>query len=87
MAKMMTTTTTTATRPRRVRKRKPTSGIPGHVSLFRGKVRAPVSITLTQRHHDKVNANRKRLGVTRADFLALLIEKYADQVELDPVHL
>ena len=48
--------------------------------MFRGKVRSPVSLTLTQAHHDKVNANMARLGLTRADFIALLIEKHADHV-------
>jgi hypothetical protein len=54
----------------------------GQVSLFRGKVRAPVSVTLTPHHHDKVNRNVKRLGITRSDFVGLLIEKFADAVKL-----
>ena len=54
----------------------------GKASLFRHKVRAPVSITLTRAHHAKVNRAMKRLGLTRADLLALLIERYADVVEL-----
>jgi len=56
--------------------------LPGQVSLFRGKVRAPVSITLTPEHHAKVNRNMRRLGVTRADLIGLLIEKYADGVKI-----
>lgn len=55
---------------------------PGPVSLFRGKVRAPVSLTLTREHHDKVNAAVERLKLTRADVIALLIDKYADTVTL-----
>lgn len=56
--------------------------LPGKASLFRKKVRAPVSITLTREHHQKVRRNMRRLGLTRADFLGLLIEKYADRVKL-----
>ena len=56
--------------------------LPGKVSLFRNKVRAPVSITLTHEHHAKVRKNMKRLGLTRADLLGLLIEKHADTVKL-----
>jgi hypothetical protein len=56
---------------------------PGLRSMFRGKVRAPVSVTFTRRHHQKIRRNMRRLGITsRADFLALLIEKYADVVKL-----
>lgn len=55
---------------------------PGPVSLFRGKRRNPVSLTLTPEHHKKVETNMRRLGVTRADLLALLIEKHADSVTL-----
>jgi hypothetical protein len=38
-------------------------------------------VTLTQEHHDKANAAMARLGLTRADVVALLIEKHADTVE------
>lgn len=54
--------------------------LPGQVSLFRGKVRAPVSITLTPAHHEKVDRNMQRLGLTRADLIGLLVERYADTV-------
>lgn len=57
----------------------------GRASLFRGKVRAPVSLTLTPHHHDVVNRNKLRLGLTRSDFIALLIDRYADVVELDSI--
>ncbi len=52
----------------------------GPVSLFPGKRRAPVSLTLTPEHHKKVDTNKRRLGITRADFIGLLIEKYAEVV-------
>jgi hypothetical protein len=58
----------------------------GQPSKFRGKVRAPVSITLTPDHHRKVDRNRARLGLTRSDFLALLVERYADHVSLEESH-
>ena len=52
----------------------------GRLALFRGKRRAPVSITLTPRHHAKVRRAMRRLTLTRADLLGLLIEHYADTV-------
>ena len=55
--------------------------LPGKASLFRHKVRAPVSITLTREHHAKVRKSMKRLGLTRADLIGLLIEKHADTVK------
>src|SRR5947207_14412323 len=53
---------------------------PGPPSLFRGKIRKPVSLTLTPDHHRKVRDNMQRLGLTRADLIGLLIDKYADTV-------
>jgi len=55
---------------------------PGWNSLFRNKVRAPVSITLTRRHHAKIRKAMKRLKLTRADVIGLLIDRYADTVTL-----
>lgn len=60
----------------------PRSSLPGQVSLFRGKVRAPVSITLTPEHHEKVRRAVERLGITRADLIGLLIDRYADTVKI-----
>ena len=48
--------------------------------MFRGKLRKPVTLTLTPEHHEKVSRNKRRLNCTRADLIGLLIEKYADQV-------
>lgn len=53
---------------------------PGKKSLFRGKDRAPVSITLTPDHHKKINSALKRLGMSRSDAIGLLIDTYADNV-------
>jgi hypothetical protein len=55
---------------------------PGPRSLFPGKLRAPVSLTLTPEHHKKLENKMRRLGLTRAELIGLLIEKYADIVEL-----
>ena len=46
----------------------------GKASLFRGKVRQPISLTLTPAHHAKVRRAMKRLRLTRADLIGLLIE-------------
>lgn len=62
--------------------KKEKAALPGQVSLFRGKIRAPVSVTFTPEHHYKIDRNAARLGLTRADFLGLLVEKYADSVKL-----
>jgi len=58
------------------------AALPGPVSLFRGKVRKPVSLTLTPEHHVKVNRAMERLKLSRADVIALLIDKHADNIEL-----
>ena len=49
--------------------------------MFRRKIRAPVSITLTQEHHQRVDAAAERLDLTRSDFIGLLIHLYGDAVE------
>jgi len=53
---------------------------PGPPSLFRGKLRQPVSVTLTPQHHRKVAKAMRRLRLTRSDLIALLIDKHADTV-------
>jgi len=68
-------------RPRAARIQEMPKPKKGRRALFRGKVRAPVSITLTKRHHAQVKAAAERLGVTRADLIGLLIERYADLVK------
>ncbi len=59
-----------------------TRALPGRASLFRGKIRMPVSLTLTPDHHAKVRRNMQRLGLSRSDFIGLLIEKHADTVRI-----
>jgi hypothetical protein len=41
-----------------------------------------VSLTLTPKHHKKVEENMRRLGLTRADLIGLLIDKFAEVVAL-----
>src|SRR5262245_20930729 len=53
---------------------------PGPASLFRGKVRKPVSLTLTPSHHKKVDDSTQRLGLSRADLIGLLIDEHAETV-------
>lgn len=55
----------------------------GPPSLFSGKLRKPVTLTLTPEHHRKVRTNVQRLGLTRADLIGLLIDKYANTVTKD----
>ena len=57
----------------------------GARSLFPGKVRKPVSVTLTPEHLRKVTRAARRIGLSRADFIALLIDKHADTVTREPV--
>jgi hypothetical protein len=61
-----------------------TESLRGRTSLFRDKIRKPVSLTLTAQHHRKVRMAQRRLGLTRADVIGLLIDRYADVVELSP---
>lgn len=49
--------------------------------MFRGKVRAPVSITLTPAHHRWVAKAAKRLTISRSDLIGLLIDKHARTVK------
>lgn len=53
---------------------------PGPVTLFPNKVRKPISFTATEEHRGKLFGNAGRLKVSTSDFLALLVDKYADVV-------
>lgn len=57
-------------------------GRPGPISLFRDKIVTPISWTATKEVHDKMNLNMKRLDLSRADLLGLLVMRYADVVGL-----
>ena len=61
--------------------------IPGPVSLFRHKLRQPVTMTLTPRHHTMIKRAMKRTGLTRADVVALLIERFANDLNMADVYL
>jgi hypothetical protein len=57
----------------------------GRPSLFPGKRRGrTISITVTDRHLTKLDAAMERLQVSRSDLLALLVDRYADVVEIPP---
>jgi hypothetical protein len=58
------------------------TGVTGPNTLFRGKQRMPISVKLTQEHLAACARNAARLGLTRSDLIALLIEKFADTVVL-----
>lgn len=59
---------------------------PGPVSLFRGKLRKPVTCTLIPDHHVKLQHAQDRLDITRADVIGLLIEMYADKLKVFDVN-
>jgi hypothetical protein len=48
---------------------KKTANRTGPPSLFHGKVRKPVTLTLSPTHHVKVRTAMQRLGLTRADVI------------------
>jgi hypothetical protein len=66
-------------------KRKTTKAPGGRPSLFPGKRRGrTISLTMTDAHLDALDAATERLQVTRSDLLALLVDRYADIVEIPP---
>ncbi len=56
--------------------------LPGPKSLFRGKVRQPLSITLTRRHGAKLKAAMRRLDLSRSDVVGLCLDLYADALRV-----
>jgi hypothetical protein len=56
--------------------------MPGRDSLFRRKVRQPISVTLTKRHHAKLKAAMQRLGLSRSDTIGLLVDLHADSLRI-----
>ena len=70
--------------PRKNRRRRGLTP-PGPLSLFRMKVREPVSLTLTKEHHEKCKLAMAKLGITRADLIGLLIDRMdVDEIALTP---
>ena len=70
--------------PRKNRRRRGLTP-PGPLSLFRFKVREPVSLTLTKAHHEKAKLAMEKLGITRADLVGLLLERMdLETIELTP---
>lgn len=59
--------------------------LPGRRSLFPGKRRGrTISITITDAHLAKLDVTMERLSLTRADVIALLVDRFADRVEIPP---
>lgn len=56
--------------------------LPGPNSLFRNKIRQPVSITLTRRHHQKLASAMSRLNLSRSDVVGLLVDVHADSLRV-----
>lgn len=56
--------------------------ISGPPSLFRRKVRQPVTLTLTKKHHAKLKAAMERLDLSRSDVIGLLIDVHADSLRV-----
>ncbi len=57
----------------------------GRLSLFPGKRRGrTISITMTDEHYRRLDAALHRLKLTRSDTLALLVDRYAEIVEIPP---
>jgi hypothetical protein len=57
----------------------------GRKSLFPGKRRGrTISITMTDAHYRRLEQTMQRLNLTRADVLALLVDRFADIVEIPP---
>ena len=56
--------------------------LPGRASLFRRKVRQPISVTLTRRHHRKLREAMARLELSRSDVVGLLIDVHADSLRV-----
>lgn len=53
--------------------------------MFPGKIReAPITFTAQRAQHMKLKATMRRLGITKADVMCLLIDKYADTVTIGP---
>jgi hypothetical protein len=57
----------------------------GRKSLFPGKRRGrTISITMTDEHVTRLDAAMARLDLTRSDVLALLVDRFAEVVEIPP---
>lgn len=57
----------------------------GQKSLFRRKVRTPVTLTLTPEHHARIDAAVERVDLSRSDVIGMLIELFADLLEPEDV--
>lgn len=55
--------------------------LPGPRSLFRHKVRAPISMLLTAAGHELDAQIRQRTGLSRGDLYELLLIKFGDKIK------
>ncbi len=59
------------------------AALSGPMSLFRHKERGrPTSVLFTKRHHAKIERAMARLNVSRSDLLSLLVEQFADVIQI-----
>lgn len=64
-------------------KRAAAKNLSGPVALFRNKDRSrPSSVLFTRQHHAQLARAQARLNLSRCDVLSLLIDRYADVVEI-----
>jgi len=55
----------------------------GPVALFRNKERSrPTSVLFTKAHHAKLARAQARLNLSRCDVLSLLVEQFAEVVQI-----
>lgn len=54
----------------------------GRPSLFRRKQKPPLSILLNRTHAAMLKRGMRRTGLTRSDFVALLIDRHGDSVTI-----
>jgi len=58
----------------------PTKQMSGPKSLFRGKIRQPISVLLTRDGHRRLAEHTKRTSLSRADLMEALLTEYGHLV-------
>jgi hypothetical protein len=58
----------------------------GPHAVFRGKVRAPVSILLTPQGHELLAATVRQSGMSRSDVVEYLLRRYGAEVPVGKSH-
>ena len=57
------------------------SRLSGPRSIYRHKVRSPVSLLFTQDGHDKMQAELERTGYSRSDYFEKLLHEHGHEIE------